>query len=146
MRIALASDHAGFEYKELLKILLLELGHDWQDYGAPDAERSDYPDFAHRGAKGILRGECERGIFICGTGIGIGIAANRHNGIRAACCQVPEAARLSRMHNDANVLAFGSRLTSWETAADMVKTWLETPFEGGRHSARVAKIDMAPTI
>ena len=90
-------------------------------------------------------GECERGIFVCGTGIGIGIAANRHRGIRAASCQILEAARMSRLHNDANVLAIGERLVAWPLAEEMIRVWLETPFEGGRHSARIAKIDTGDT-
>jgi ribose 5-phosphate isomerase B len=140
--IALASDHGGFEYKERVKQLLDALSLSWKDYGADSSVRSDYPDFAHRAAVGILAGECDRGIFVCGSGIGIGIAANRHKGIRAASCQLVEAARLSRLHNDANVLAIGERLVSWETTEEMIRVWLETPFEGGRHVDRVRKIDL----
>lgn len=141
MIIALAADHAGFAYKERIKDLLDGLGHTFIDYGTESAERADYPDYAHRASEGILRGECERGIFVCGTGIGISIAANRHRGIRAASCQILEAARMSRLHNDANVLAIGERLVAWPLAEEMIRVWLETPFEGGRHSARIAKID-----
>ncbi len=141
MTIALASDHAGYAYKERIKVLLDARGLPWKDYGTFSDERADYPDFAHAAARGILAGECSRGIFVCGSGLGIGMAANRHRGIRAAMCQTVEAARLSRLHNDANVLAIGERLADWETATAMIDTWLTTPFEGGRHCARIEKID-----
>ena len=140
--IALASDHGGYEYKERCKTLLDTLGLQWKDYGTSSDESVDYPDFAHAAANGILDGECDRGIFICGTGIGISLAANRHPGIRAAACQIPEAARMSRLHNDANVLALGQRLIDWETAETMIRLWLETPFEGGRHERRIHKIEI----
>lgn len=140
--IALASDHGGFQYKERTKALLDELGLAWKDYGTHGADSVDYPDYAHAAARGILDGSCERGIFICGTGIGISLAANRHRGIRAAACQIPEAARMSRLHNDANVLALGERLVDWDTAATMIRLWLETPFEGGRHERRIHKIEI----
>jgi ribose 5-phosphate isomerase B len=142
--IALASDHAGFAYKERLKTLLAARGMTWKDCGTFSAERCDYPDFAHAAAEAVLRGECDRAILVCGTGLGIGMAANRHPGIRAASCQVPDAARMSRLHNDANVLAIGERLVSWEEAAQIVDLWLDTPFEGGRHTDRVRKIELPP--
>ncbi len=140
--IALASDHGGYEYKERAKALLDALGLAWKDFGTASNESVDYPDFAHAAAEAILRGECDRGIFICGTGIGISLAANRHRGIRAAACQIPEAARMSRLHNDANVLALGQRLIEWDTAETMIRLWLETPFEGGRHQRRIEKIEI----
>lgn len=140
--IALASDHGGYNYKERVKALLDSLGLDWKDFGTESEESVDYPDFAHTAAEAIQRGECDRGIFICGTGIGISLAANRHRGIRAAACQVPEAARMSRLHNDANVLALGERLVDWPLAEQMIRIWLETPFEGGRHERRVGKIEL----
>jgi ribose 5-phosphate isomerase B len=143
MTIALASDHAGFSFKERIKSLLDSMGIAWIDCGTATPERCDYPDFAHLGAAAIQRGECERGIFVCGTGLGIGMAANRHRGIRAACCQTLEAARMSRLHNDANVLAIGERLVPWELAEEMIRLWLTTPFEGGRHEDRIAKIEPA---
>ena len=143
MNIALASDHAGFLYKERMKSFLESLNHTWVDYGTNSQERCDYPDFAHAGAEGILRGECERGIFVCGSGIGIGMAAGKHHGIRAASCQSIEAARLSRLHNDANVLCIGSRLSSWEEATEMVTVFLVTEFEDGRHTDRVRKIEIS---
>ncbi len=142
MIIALAADHGGFEYKERIKPLLDALGHSWVDFGTDSDESVDYPDFAHPAADAIVRGECDRGIVVCGTGIGIGLAANKHSGIRAASCQIPEAARLSRLHNNANVLALGQRLISWEVAEQMIRIWLETPFEGGRHERMVHKIEL----
>ncbi len=142
MTIALASDHAGYDYKERLKNLLEEMGHAWKDFGPHDTERSDYPDAAHAASVAIQSGDCEMGIFVCGTGIGIGMAANRHRGIRAASCQILEAARMSRLHNDANVLALGQRLLNWDQAAEMARIWLNTPFEGGRHLDRIRKIEL----
>ncbi|MDX9759451.1 MAG: ribose 5-phosphate isomerase B [Bacteroidota bacterium] len=139
--IALAADHGGFNYKERTKALLDSLALPWKDFGTDREESVDYPDFAHPAAEAIQRGECDRGIFFCGTGIGISLAANRHRGIRAAACQVPEAARMSRLHNDANVLALGERLVDWNLAEQMIRVWLETPFEGGRHERRVRKIE-----
>ena len=140
MKIAIASDHAGFEYKEKLKGLLKELGHDFVDFGAFSADSTDYPDFAYPAAQAVANGECERGIFICGTGVGVSIVANKVKGIRAAnCCSVEEA-RLSRQHNDANVLTLGARLITWDSAKEIVKVWLETEFECGRHARRVEKI------
>lgn len=139
--IALAADHGGYNYKERVKALLDSLGLEWKDFGTDSEESVDYPDFAHTAAEAIQRGECDRGIFICGTGIGISLAANRHRGIRAAACQVPEAARMSRLHNDANVLALGERLVDWGLAEQMIRIWLETPFEGGRHERRIGKIE-----
>jgi ribose 5-phosphate isomerase B len=141
MIIALASDHAGFSYKERIKSLLDTMRIPWRDFGAFSTDRCDYPDFAHLASAAILRDECQRGIFVCGTGLGIGMAANRHHGIRAASCQVLEAARMSRLHNDANVLAIGERLVPWDLAEEMIRVWIDTPFEGGRHTERIAKIE-----
>lgn len=140
--IALAADHGGFKFKERTKLLLDELGLAWKDFGTSSEESVDYPDFAHAAAVAIQSGECDRGIFICGTGIGISLAANRHAGIRAASCQVLDAARMSRLHNDANVLALGERLVDWPLADQMIRLWLETPFEGGRHERRIQKIEI----
>lgn len=140
--IALASDHGGFAYKEKTKVVLDSLGLAWKDFGTYSEDSVDYPDFSHAAASAIAAGECDRGIFICGTGIGISLAANRHAGIRAAACQLPEAARMSRLHNDANVLALGQRLIDWDTAETMIRLWLEMPFEGGRHERRIAKIEI----
>ena len=138
--VALASDHAGFEYKEHIKQLLEELGVPYKDFGTSSNESTDYPDWAHRAAEAIVLGECDRGILVCGTGIGMSIAANKHKGIRAAACESTTAARLSRQHNDANVLTLGERVTGWESASDIVRTFLSTSFEGGRHERRVKKI------
>ncbi len=138
--VALASDHAGFEYKEHIKKLLEQLGVSYRDFGAFSAESTDYPDWAHRAAEAIILQECDRGIFVCGTGIGMSIIANKHKGIRAAACESTTAARLSRQHNDANVLTLGERVTGWESASDIVRTFLTTSFEGGRHERRVKKI------
>ena len=140
--IALAADHGGYDYKERIKQLLDALALSWKDFGTVTDVSSDYPDAAHAAADAIARGECDRGIFVCGTGIGISLAANRHRGIRAAACQIVEAARMSRLHNDANVLAIGQRLIPWETAEQMIRVWLETPFEGGRHQRRIEKIEL----
>lgn len=141
MKIAVASDHAGFRYKELVKSYLGEKGHEILDFGTTSQERTDYPDFAHKAAQGILTGQAERGVFVCGSGIGISIAANRHKGIRAVDAVTTEMARLSREHNDANVLALGERLVTWEEAQEIIDMFLATEFAGGRHTERVAKID-----
>lgn len=138
--IALASDHAGFRYKEAIKTILETRGIVFKDFGTYSDERSDYPDFAHAASAAVSRGECERGILVCGTGIGVGIVANKHTGVRAAMCQIPEAARLSRLHNNANILTIGGRLMNWETARTIVEVFLDTEFEGGRHIARIEKI------
>ena len=139
--IALGSDHAGFAYKEEIKKLLDGLKLAYRDFGSTSVESTDFPDYAHAVAKAVANGDCDRGILVCGTGIGMSITANKHKGIRAAVCESSTAARLSREHNDANILALGARLTGWETAADIVRTFLATPFSGGeRHQRRVNKI------
>jgi ribose 5-phosphate isomerase B len=139
--IALASDHAGFEYKEKIKQLLDGLQIPYRDFGTNSKDSSDYPDFGHAVAQAVSNAECEQGILVCGTGIGMSIVANKHNGVRAAACESATAARLAREHNDVNILALGERLTRWETAAEIVKTFLETKFSGGeRHARRVNKI------
>ena len=138
--IAIASDHAGFEVKEALKTLLLEAGYDIADLGTDGPESVDYPDFADAMAGALADGRAARGVLICGTGIGISIAANRYRHVRAArCCDATDA-RLAREHNDANVLVLGSRTSGPETASDCVRTFLETGFEGGRHQRRVDKM------
>jgi ribose 5-phosphate isomerase B len=139
--IAIGSDHAGFEYKERLKKLLDEIGKPYQDFGTTSPNPVDYPDVAHIVSKAVASGKCLPGILICGTGIGMSIVANKHKGIRAAACESPASAKLSREHNDANILCFGARITSWETATEIVKTFLSTPFSGGeRHMSRIEKI------
>lgn len=138
--IAIASDHAGFQYKEKIKALLQEWGLDVKDFGTHSAESTDYPDWAHQASQAITNGECDRGILICGTGIGMSIVANKHKGVRAAVCESVTAARLARQHNNANVLTIGERITGWESVVDIVRVFLTTPFDGGRHSRRVEKI------
>ena len=138
--IALGSDHAGFEYKERVKILLKELHIEWKDFGTHSKESVDYPDYAHAVAEAVSDGQCETGILVCGTGIGVSIVANKHKGIRAAACESYSAALLARKHNNANILCFGGRITGWSTVEDMIKVFLDTNFEGGRHTRRVEKI------
>jgi len=139
--LLIASDHAGFELKEKLKRALDGMGVAYRDLGVASADPADYPDQAHALAEGVSRGEAERGLLVCGSGQGMAMAANRHRGVRAALAADEETARLSREHNDSNVLALGGRLVDHDTAERILKVWLETPFAGGRHAARVAKID-----
>ena len=139
--VALASDHAGFELKKHLQPFLRELGYEVHDLGTDSTESVDYPDFGHALANCLLSGIARWGIAICGSGIGISIAANRHPGIRAALCQNAAQAALARQHNDANILALGARMVSEQTAQECVKTFLSTAFEGGRHEKRVKKLD-----
>ncbi len=138
--IALASDHAGFHYKERVKSFLKQLNLEFKDFGTHSLDSVDYPDFAHAASVAISNGECENGIFVCGTGIGVSIVANKHKGVRAAACESVTAAELSRKHNNANVLCFGERLVGWGVAEDMIKVFLNTNFEAGRHTRRVEKI------
>lgn len=138
--IALGSDHAGFSMKEQIKKLLDDLKQPYKDFGPSNDASTDYPDWAHQVAGAVSDGQCDRGILVCGTGVGMAIVANKHKGIRAAACESVTAARLSRQHNNANVLTLGSRLTGWESAADIIRTFLSTSFEGGRHEGRIAKI------
>jgi ribose 5-phosphate isomerase B len=139
--VALACDHAGTQMKAELKELLAKRGLEVLDLGTDGPESVDYPDFADALAAAIRDGRAQRGVLICGTGIGISIAANRHRHIRAALCSDPTSARLSREHNDANVLALGARVVGIEIAKDCLTAFLDTPFEGGeRHSRRVGKL------
>lgn len=138
--IALASDHAGFALKEALVSWLGASGHHCLNLGTDSDVSVDYPDFGHALAQSILGGKADRGIALCGSGIGISIAANRHAGIRAALCHTPEQAALARAHNNANVLALAARTTDEATAKACVSAFLATPFEGGRHSVRVEKL------
>lgn len=137
----IASDHAGFELKEKLKRALDGMGVAYRDLGVASADPVDYPDKAHALAEEVSRGAAERGLLVCGSGQGMAMAANRHRGVRAALAADEETARLSREHNDANVLALGGRLIDPAKAEKILKVWLETPFAGGRHMVRVAKID-----
>lgn len=141
MKIAIASDHAGFEYKEAIKRWLSGHGHEVKDFGTFSNQRVDYPDFIRPAAEAVARGECERGIVLGGSGNGEAMVANKVPGIRCALCWNLETARLSREHNDANVLSIGQRMISESVALQMVETWLETSFEGGRHIARIHKIE-----
>ncbi len=141
MKIAIGSDHAGFVLKEKVKVFLKGAGHQPLDVGTKNEESVDYPDFAHKVARTIQRGDALRGILICGTGIGMSMCANRHAGVRAAQVYNRETAEMSRRHNNSNVLCMGARLLSEETALELAGLWLETPFDGGRHDRRVKKID-----
>jgi len=143
--IALAADHAGFPLKEVLKDELRVLGRQVLDLGTDGLDSVDYPDFGHAVAEAIDEGRAGIGVVCCGTGIGISMAANKHPGIRAALCHDVTTARLSREHNDANVLALGARIVGAEVAKDCLRAFLETPFGAGRHTGRVAKIDKVRT-
>ena len=138
--IVLGADHAGFDLKEWLKHRLERDGHLVLDVGTDGPESVDYPDFAHAVGRAIETGAARRGVVVCGSGIGVSIAANRHPGVRAALCQSVEAARLSRAHNDANVLALGARLTDTAVAEACLTAFLTTPYEGGRHDRRLEKL------
>ena len=138
--IAIASDHAGFELKQMLSAELGRLGYATLDLGTHDKNSVDYPDFADALARALADARASRGVLICGTGIGIGMAANRHRHIRAAVCHDSTSARLARQHNDANVLALGARLIGAEVARDCLTIFLHTAYEGGRHDRRIAKL------
>ena len=141
MKIALASDHAGFEYKEKIKGVLQSLGHQYRDFGTSSPEPVDYPLFIRPAAEAVARGECERGIVLGGSGNGEAIVANKVRGIRCALCWSVETARLAREHNDSNVLSLGQRMIPEDLALEIVKVWLATPFAGGRHERRVRMIE-----
>ena len=138
--LGLASDHAGFELKQFVKTYLEKHAIPYKDYGTLSTDSCDYPDYAHALARGIENGEVEKGIAICGTGEGISMTLNKHAAVRAALCWIPEIAKMTRLHNDANVLAMPGRFISNEQAIEIVKAFLETDFEGGRHERRIAKI------
>lgn len=139
--IAIGGDHAGLPLKAVLQRALAEAGHDLIDVGTNTAESVDYPDFAHAVARAVEGGQARFGVLVCGSGIGVSIAANRHAGIRAAVLHDTTEARLSRQHNDANVACFGARLTGPDRALDALRTFLATEFEGGRHARRLGKLD-----
>ena len=143
--IAVASDHAGFDLKEILKRDLQEAGLEVLDLGTNSTQSVDYPDFGIAMADAVASGKAERGVLVCGTGIGISMAANRNPKVRAALVHDVTSARLSRLHNDANVVAFGQRLIGTETAREALKVFLGTEFEGGRHADRVAKLSKGCT-
>jgi len=141
MKIAIGSDHAGYAYKERIKEYLTAKGHEVRDFG-PDSDATvDYPVYIRPTAQAVARGECDRGIVLGGSGNGEAIVANRERGIRCGLCWNVESARLTRLHNDANMISLGQRMMTIETALDIVQTWLDTPFEGGRHAQRIAQID-----
>jgi ribose 5-phosphate isomerase B len=138
--IAIGADHAGYALKEKLKAWLAADGHQVIDYGTHSTDSVDYPDYAAAVAEMVRGGGAERGVLVCGSGIGMAMAANKVAGVRAAVAADPDVARLARQHNDANVLALGARLTSPMHALEVVQAWLVTPFEGGRHARRVDKL------
>ena len=140
--IVIASDHAGVELKSRLVELIQARGLDLTDLGPADTASVDYPDFAHAVAKAVSAGEADRGILICGTGIGMSLAANRHPGVRAALCHDAFTAEMARLHNDANVLCIGARVTGGGVVEQMVGIFLETDFEGGRHQRRGDLIEL----
>ena len=144
-RIPIGADHAGFALKERLVRELQTLGYEPVDVGTHSTESTDYPDYAHPVADQVSRGEVQRGVLLCGTGLGMAYAANRHHGVRAAVVGNTEIARLAREHNDANVLVLPARFVSEDEGVAILKTWLDTPFAGGRHQRRVEKIETETT-
>ncbi|NLN06749.1 MAG: ribose 5-phosphate isomerase B [Firmicutes bacterium] len=140
MKIALASDHGGFQLKEQIAAYLQEQGIDYRDFGTDSEESVDYPDFALAAAEAVARGECTLGILCCGTGIGVAIVANKVPGIRAANCHDTFSARMSREHNNANILTLGQRVVGCGLALDVVEAFLQAKYTGGRHACRVDKI------
>jgi len=140
-KIALGSDHAGFELKEKIKNLLASEGFEVQDFGTYSADSCDYPDYARAVADDVGQGKSLKGILCCGSGIGVSIVANKVRNVRAALCHDEKQAELSRQHNDSNVLCLAARSMKGEDYSDIIKTWLATPFEGGRHQKRVEKIE-----
>jgi ribose 5-phosphate isomerase B len=140
-RIPIGADHAGYELKEKLKAVLVALGYDVEDVGTHSAASVDYADFAHPVAQEVETGQARRGVLLCGTGLGMAYAANRHPHVRAAVVWNREIAALSRSHNDSNILVLPARYVSDDEGAAILKTWLDTPFEGGRHERRIEKIE-----
>ncbi len=140
VKIVVGADHGGWELKELVKKSLETVGVDFEDVGCFSKDSVDYPDYAENAVSQIVTNQCQMGILICGTGIGMAIAANRHRKIRAANCCTVDAARLSREHNNANVLCLGARVLEVDMALEMVHVWLNTPFSGGRHQRRIDKL------
>lgn len=141
MRIAVASDHAGYHYKTMLADHLRQLGHVVLDFGTHSEEPVDYPDYVMPAARAVAEGDCQRGIVVGGSGNGEAIAANRLRGVRCAVCWNEQTARLARAHNDANMIALGQRMVTADSARHIVEAWLSTPFEGGRHVQRLQKLD-----
>ena len=141
MKIALGTDHAGYRYKERIKALLTELGHEVLDFGTHSEATVDYPVFVRPAAEAVARGEADRAVVLGGSGNGEAMCANRVKGVRCALCWSVETAELGRRHNDANVISLGARTISEETALEIVRVWLTTPFEGGRHERRIRMLD-----
>ena len=141
MKIALGSDHAGYSYKEKIRAFLTAEGHEVLDFGTSSEEPADYPLFIRPAAEAVARGECDRGVVLGGSGNGEAIVANRLRGIRCAVCWNEQSAELARRHNDANMISLGQRMMPLEAALEIVRIWLKTPFEGGRHLRRIQLID-----
>ncbi|MCH5153169.1 MAG: ribose 5-phosphate isomerase B [Clostridiales bacterium] len=142
MKISLASDHGGLELKNKVANYLEELGHSVTDYGTFSVDRCDYPDFARPAALAVANGECERGILVCTTGIGVSMVANKIKGVRCALCVNADMAKMTRAHNNANVIAMGQKYVDFDTAKQIVDNFLNTPFDGGVHEVRVSKIEL----
>lgn len=142
MKISLASDHGGLELKNKVATYIKSLGHSVTDYGTYSADSCDYPDFARPAALAVASGQCERGILVCTTGIGVSIVANKIKGVRCALCVNPDMAKMTRAHNNANMIAMGQKYVDFDTAKAIVDNFLNTPFEGGRHADRVSKIEI----
>ena len=141
MKVALASDHRGFEFKNKIVAFLSSLGHEAVDYGTSNgAESVDYPDYGLQAARAVARGECERAVLVCGTGLGMSLVANKVKGVRATVCHDLYTVEMSRKHNDSNVLCLGADVVDQKLLEKKIKLWIETPFEGGRHARRVGKI------
>jgi ribose 5-phosphate isomerase B len=145
MKIAIGSDHAGYNLKESLKKRLISLGHEVKDTGAFSIDSTDYPEYASRVAKAVVSDEAERGVLVCGSGIGVSMTANRVPGVRAVLAPYPDYAKMGRLHNNANVLCVGERYTAKDLAFDILDVFLNTEFEGGRHQRRIDKIDSCTT-
>jgi ribose 5-phosphate isomerase B len=141
MKIAIAADHAGFQYKTMLAAYLAACGHEVLDFGTSSPESVDYPDVVHPAAAAVADGRCDRGIVLGGSGNGEAMASNRHRGVRCAVCWNEDSARLARSHNDANMISMGARMVSGELARRIVDVWLATSFEGARHLERIRKLD-----
>ena len=145
-KVALASDHAGYGLKKFLKPILIEKGYEVIDFGTDSDASCDYPDYAHPAAEAVETGKCDFGVAMCGSGNGIQMTLNKHQGIRAALCWMPEIAKLARMHNDANILVLPARFITEEEGLKILDTYLTTDFEGGRHEKRVNKIPLKISV
>lgn len=141
MVVGLGNDHVAYELKQQIRALLESMGHTVVDYGVGQVDSSEYPLSGRAVAKAVVSGECERGVVLCGTGVGISLAANKVRGIRCVVCSEPYSAKMARLHNDANMLALGARVVGPELAKMIVETFITTGFEGGRHAARVAMLE-----